>query len=412
MSDVAPDPHARIVILGGGHAGGSAAALLRQFGHQGPIAIVGEEPVVPYQRPPLSKAWLKGEADEEALILRPVDWYAESGVELRLNRRAALIDLAAGAVALEGGERLDFHALIIATGSRARRLEAPGADLPGVLSLRTQADAEAIKAHLKPGARVAVIGGGYVGLEVAASARSLGCEAVIIEREPRCLARVASETLSDVYQARHRAEGVEVLTAASVVAFEGGERVEAMTLADGRRIACDLAVVGVGGVAEDGLARAAGLACADGVVVDHDARASDPRVFAIGDVSRRPLPLYEDRLFRLESVPNALEQARQAAAALTGRPRPPAEVPWFWSDQYDLKLQIAGLPFEADRQVIRRLPAGGLAVFHLRGDRLRAVEAVNAPAEFMGGKMLILKGTLVDAAKLADPDVSIKQVAL
>lgn len=413
MSDAAPDLHARILILGAGHAGGSCAAFLRQFGHRGPITVVGDEPGVPYQRPPLSKAWLKGEADEDALILRPSAWYDDNDVFLQLGRRASTIDLRGGAVILEDGETLEFDALILATGSRARRLDAPGADLAGVLSLRTQADAEAIKTKLTSGARVAVVGGGYVGLEVAASARALGCEVVIIERERRCLARVASDTLSGFYQDRHRAEGVTILTEAGVAGFEddGLGGVTTVRLASGDAIPCDLAVVGVGGVANDDLARAAGLDCGDGVIVDNDAQASYPRVFAIGDVSRRPLPLYEERLFRLESVPNALEQARQAAAALTGRPRPPVEVPWFWSDQYDLKLQIAGLPFDADRQVVRQLSGGGLAVFHLRGDRLRAVEAVNAPAEFMGSKILIAKRQAVDPTRLADPDVSMKAVA-
>ncbi|MFN4295813.1 MAG: NAD(P)/FAD-dependent oxidoreductase [Brevundimonas sp.] len=413
MTDAAYPADARIVIVGAGHAGGSAAAFLRQYGHEGPIVLIGDEAAIPYQRPPLSKAWLKGEADIEAVELRPASWYAGNRVDLRTETAVTAIDRGARMVTLNDGSALPYDALILATGSRARRLEIPGAGLPGVLSLRTFADAEALKAVLKPGARLAVVGGGYVGLEAAASARALGAEAVIIEREARCLARVACGPLSDFFQALHRSHGVNLELNAAVAGFEDAEGIlTGVRLEDGRVIPCDIALVGVGGAANDELARAAGIPCENGVVVDHQARTGDPAVFAIGDVTRRPLPLYEDRAFRLESVPNALEQAKQAAAAITGRPPPPPETPWFWSDQYDVKLQIAGLPFEADDVVVRGDPAAGtFAVFHLKGDRLRAVEAVNAAPEFMMGKQLIARSTPVDRAKLADPAVSMKAVA-
>jgi 3-phenylpropionate/trans-cinnamate dioxygenase ferredoxin reductase component len=348
MTDPAALPaDARIVIMGAGHAGGSAAAFLRQFGHEGPIVLIGDEAAIPYQRPPLSKAWLKGEADIEAVQLRPASWYAENNVALRTGTTVIAIDRDARTVLLSDDSTAAYDVLILATGSRARRLDIPGADLPGVLALRTFADAEALKAVLKPGARLAVVGGGYVGLEAAASARALGAEAVIIEREARCLARVACGPLSDFFQTLHRSHGVGLELNAAVSAFEDQNGVLAgVRLEDGRVIPCDIALVGVGGVANDELARAAGLPCENGVVVDHQARTGDPAIFAIGDVTYRPLPLYENRSFRLESVPNALEQARQAAAAITGRPAPAPETPWFWSDQYDVKLQIAGLPFE------------------------------------------------------------------
>ena len=414
MTDTAAHPaDARIVIVGAGHAGGSAAAFLRQYGHEGPIVLIGDEAAIPYQRPPLSKAWLKGEADIEAVQLRPASWYAQNHVDLRTETAAVAIDRAARTVTLNDGSVVPYDVLILATGSRARRLDIPGADLPGVLALRTFADAEALKAVLKPGARLAVVGGGYVGLEAAASARALGAEAVIIEREGRCLARVACGSLSDFFQDLHRAHGVGLELNAAVSGFEDADGVlTGVRLADGRVIACDIALVGVGGAANDELARAAGIPCENGVVVDHQARTHDPAIFAIGDVTYRPLPLYEDRSFRLESVPNALEQAKQAAAAITGRVGPAPETPWFWSDQYDVKLQIAGLPFEADDLVVRGDPAAAkFAVFHLKGDRVRAVEAVNAPPEFMMGKQLIAKATPVDRAKLADPAVSMKEVA-
>ncbi|HKT54233.1 MAG TPA: FAD-dependent oxidoreductase, partial [Caulobacteraceae bacterium] len=332
----------KVVIVGAGHAGGTAAASLRQQGFEGPIVLIGDEPLPPYQRPPLSKAWLKGEADEEALILKPATFYAEHDIDLRLGVRASQIDRAGRSVEIEGGGKLDFDHLILATGARPRRLPLRGADLDGVLVLRTAADAEALKLALGPGKRIAVVGGGYIGLEVAASARALGADAVVIEREPRLLARTACPALSDFFYGYHRARGVEFVLGANVIGFEGGGgQVRGVALDDGRLIACDVALVGVGAVTNDELAKTAGLECSNGVVVDGASRTSDPAVFAIGDVSLRPLPIYE-RMFRPESVPSALEQAKQAAAAITGRPPPMPEVPWNWSDQYDLKMQIAG----------------------------------------------------------------------
>ena len=405
------DPH--VVIVGAGHAGGSVAAFLRQFGFAGAITLIGDEPLPPYQRPPLSKAWLKGEAGADELLLKPQSWYAEAGVDLRLSSSVDALDLEARTVRLEGGHAVGWERLVIATGARARALPVPGADLYGVLSLRDAADAEALKTTLGPGRRLAVIGGGYVGLEAAASARALGAEAVVIEREARILARVACPELSGFFTAYHQARGVTFELSASVVALEAAEgRVAGVRLGDGRVVACDAALVGVGAIPNDELARAAGLPCEDGVRVDAHARTERPDVWAVGDVTRRPLPLYENRPWRLESVPNALEQARMAACAIAGRPLPTPEAPWFWSDQYDLKLQIAGLPFEADRRVMRGDPATArFAVFHLRGDRVRAVEAVNAAPEFMAGRQLITRGVAVDPARLADPATPMKAVA-
>ena len=398
----------KVLIIGAGHAGGTAAALLRQYGHEGRIVLAGEEPAAPYQRPPLSKAWLKGEADLEALLLRPEVFYAEHDIELRTGVTATAIDAAAKTVTFADGIKEPYDALILATGSTARKLAIPGADRPDLLELRTLADAERLKAALGPGKRLAVVGGGYVGLEAAASARALGAEAVVIERMDRVLARVASETLSAFFTAHHRAHGVEVLTSAEVVAFEDG----GVRLGDGRLIAADAVLVGVGALANDALARAAGLACGNGVVVDEAARTSDPAIWAIGDMTFRPIPVHGGRRHRLESVPNALEQAKQAAAAITGRAAPTPEVPWFWSDQYEVKLQIAGLPDGADRQVVRGdVEGGAFAVFHLAGDRIVCVEAVNAPAEFMAGRLMISRAQAVDAVRLADRAVSMKEVA-
>ena len=406
------DLTSRVVIVGAGHAGGSAAAFLRQYGHVGPIVLIGEEPLLPYQRPPLSKAWLKGEADADSLQLKPSSWYEEAGVSLRLGGVVVSINRGAKTVTLASGEHLAYDYLILATGARARALPIPGADLSGVLALRTAADAEALKGHLGPGKRLAVVGGGYVGLEAAASTIALGGHATIIEREPRVLARVACETLSNFFQDYHGARGVTFMLDANVAGFDGADgHVTGVRMTDGSVIACDVALVGVGAVPNEELARDAGLECANGVVVDIEARTADPFVFAIGDLTHRPLPIY-GRQFRLESVPNALEQAKQAAAAIAGRPMPPHEIPWFWSDQYDLKLQIAGLPFDADRQVVRGdVAAAKFAVFHLKGDLVQAVEAVNAPPEFMAGKQLIAKRTPVSIEKLGNSSISMKEVA-
>jgi 3-phenylpropionate/trans-cinnamate dioxygenase ferredoxin reductase subunit len=409
MSDL--DSH--VVIVGAGHAGGTAAALLRQYGHTGLITLLGEEPIPPYQRPPLSKAWLKGEADAEALALKPLEFYAENNIDFRPGVAAVKLERAARKVTLSDGGTVDYDVLILATGARPIVLPIPGADLQGVMFLRSAADAEALKAAVGPGKRLAVVGGGYIGLEVAASGRALGAEVVVLEREPRLLARVANEALSNFFRDYHEKHGVTFELGANVVGFDGADgRVTGVKLADGRSIACDIAVVGVGAHPNDQLAADSGLETARGVVVDLEARTADPHIFAIGDVAHRPMPIY-GRMFRMESVPNALEQAKQAASAITGRPPPPGEVPWQWSDQYDIKLQIAGYAFDVDEIVIRGDPVNAkFAVFHLNGDKLQSVEAVNSPPEFMMGRQLIGNRKPIDKAKLADPAVSMKEVAL
>ena len=413
VSDTSASPSApHVVVIGAGHAGATLAAVLRQYAFAGLITLIGDEPIAPYQRPPLSKAWLKGEADAEALMLKPDSFYGEHGIDLRLNVTASAIDRTAKQVVLNSGEAVAYDLLVLATGARARRLTISGADLDGVLELRSAADAEKLKALLGPGQRLAVIGGGYIGLEAAASGRALGAEVVVLEREPRLLARVACEVLSSFFQAYHQGRGVVFELGADITAFEGADgHVTGVRLADGRVIPCDAALVGVGALPNDELAREAGIDCANGVVVDLEARTSDPAIFAIGDVTFRPMPHY-DRTHRLESVANALEQSKQAAAAISGRPAPNPEVTWNWSDQYDLKLQIAGVPFDCDEILVRGDPAGAkFAVFHLRQGEVRAVEAVNAPPEFMMGKQLIASRRPVARERLADPTVSMKEVA-
>jgi 3-phenylpropionate/trans-cinnamate dioxygenase ferredoxin reductase subunit len=407
------DTTAHVVIVGAGHAGGSAAAFLRQFGWKGPITLVGAEPFLPYQRPPLSKTWLKEEVDETRVALRPIGFYHRNNVTLLTSVTATAIDRDRRRVALSTGSNLEYDELILATGARPRALPVPGHDLGGVLDLRSIADADRIKAALIAGSRLVVIGGGYIGLEVAASAHAIGASVAVIEREERVLARVASPILSSFFHQAHEARGVRVLCNATVAAIDGDtDRATSVRLGDGAQLSCDAVLVGIGAGPDDRLARNSGMACENGIVVDLAARTSDPHIHAIGDCTWRPLPLY-DRRFRLESVPNALEQARQAAADLGRRPPPAPEVPWLWADQDDIRLQIAGLPFDAASAIVRGDPAtGGFAVFHLALDgTLQAVEAVNAPTEFMAGKLMIARRKKVVADRLRDVSVSMQELA-
>jgi 3-phenylpropionate/trans-cinnamate dioxygenase ferredoxin reductase subunit len=405
----------RVVVLGAGQAGGSFAGLLRQGGFTGEITVIGDEPLAPYQRPPLSKAFLKNEVDAGGLRLRPDSYYGEKGITLRLGAAATAIDPAARRVTLSEGSSFDYDILVIATGSRPRRLPFEGSDLNGIYELRTVADAERIKRNIIPGMTFAMIGGGYIGLEVAASVKALGGEAIVIEREPRILARVASEPLSSFFTRYHRSLGVRILTAMEVAGFAGDAEgaVNGVMLKDGNLIPVDAALLCVGGVANDEIARAAGIDCDGGIVVDLSARTSDPAVFAIGDVTKRPVPYCGHRMLRLESVPNALEQAKQAVAAILDKPRPADEVPWFWSDQFAAKLQIAGLSFDPDEIIVRGEPSvPGFSILHMKGDQLICVEAISAPADFMSGKTLIQQRKRLDLTRLADKSVPLKSLAV
>jgi 3-phenylpropionate/trans-cinnamate dioxygenase ferredoxin reductase subunit len=408
------DSDKRVVIIGAGHGGGNLAASLRQAGHVGEIMLIGDEPIVPYHRPPLSKAYLKGSAGVDTLKLRPESWYESNDVTLRLGVSAEAIDPTAREVRLADGATLSYDRLVLATGARARRLAVPGADLQGVLYLRDIADADRIREAVGPGKRLAIIGGGYIGLEAAASAIALGSEVVLLEREDRILARVACTPLAEFFDGYHRAKGLTIRTGVQVDAIEGASgHVGGVRLADGELLGCDAVLVGVGAALCDQLARDAGLVCeAGGVVVDANGRTSSPGIYAIGDMTWRPMPLYGDRMFRLESVPNAVEQARRVAADIAGKPAPAHEVPWFWSDQYDLKLQIVGVPFDSHRLVVRgSIEDAKFAIFHLSdSDRVLAVEAVNMAPEFMAGRTLVGEKRRVAAERLADTSVPIKEI--
>jgi 3-phenylpropionate/trans-cinnamate dioxygenase ferredoxin reductase subunit len=401
----------RVVIVGAGQAGGEAALRLRAGGFVGAVTLIGEEPLAPYQRPPLSKKYLAGEWSKDRLLLRDLDAFEHEKVTLRLNTAAISIDRAAKSVRTSDGHDIPYDALILATGSRARALPVAGADLPGVFALRTAKDVDAIRAHIRPGARLAVIGAGYIGLEVAAVARGLGLDVTVIEAAPRPLSRVTSPEVSAFFLDHHTGQGVKFALSAQAAFIAGDTRATGVGLKDGAEVPADLVIVGVGILPEVSLAQAAGLKTEDGIVTDVDARTSDPAIFAIGDCARRPIPFYGNRSRRLESVHNAIEGAKLAAAAIVGAAPPPLEVPWFWSDQYDLKLQIAGLFNGYDRLVLRGEPSPqGFAAFYYQGERLIAVDAINRPAEFLGAKHLIQKGQTVAFERLQDMSTPMKEI--
>jgi 3-phenylpropionate/trans-cinnamate dioxygenase ferredoxin reductase subunit len=402
---------AGVVIVGGGQAAAQAAQSLRQGGYAGAITMLCAEPVAPYQRPPLSKKYLSGEMGIERVVFRPLEAWAADGVDVRLGEAALSIDRDSRIVTSTHGRHAYTH-LVLATGSRVRTLPVPGAELSGVGYLRTTADVDGLRAAFAPGRRLVIIGGGYIGLEVAAVAVKAGLHVTLLEAQERVLARVTAPVVSAFYEAVHRAEGVEIRTRAIAAAIEGaGGAATAVRLQDGAVIGADLVLIGVGILPEQALAEAAGLACDNGVVVDEDARTSDPAIFAIGDCAQRPLFPYGGR-GRLESVHNAIEQAKCAAAAILGAPRPALEAPWFWSDQYDLKLQTAGLFAGHDETVVRGDPATRrFAVFYLREGRLIAVDAINSPPEFLASKPLIARGARLAPALLADTSTPMKQIA-
>jgi len=402
----------RVVIIGAGQAAAQTIQSLRQGGFDGSISLIGAELAPPYQRPPLSKAFLKGEMAEDRLYLRPLSWYADQKIDVNLGVRAVAVDRAARRVALSDGGRAEYDRLVFATGARPRRLDVPGAELPGIFDLRTIADVEHIRPRLIEGRCVVIIGAGYIGLEAAAVARQMDLDVAVVEMADRVLARVTGPFMSDYYRTIHEKAGVRIMLNARLTAFEQGERTGLRAvLAGGETIEADTVLVGIGILPDTDMAAAAGLEHQDGVVVDEDARTSDPDIFAVGDCTRRPLFPY-GRAGRLESVHNAIEQGKQAAAAILGRPRPRPETPWFWSDQYDLKLQIAGLSAGYDDYVVRGDPAtGAFAVFYLRDGVLVAVDAVNSPKEFLGSKRLIAEQARPDRARLADVSVDMRDFA-
>jgi|CXWL01.1.fsa_nt_gi 3-phenylpropionate/trans-cinnamate dioxygenase ferredoxin reductase subunit len=401
----------RIVIIGAGQAGGEAAVRLRQGGFSGDITLIGEEPALPYQRPPLSKKYLAGEMDLERLLLRPASVYADENIAVLIPLRAVWIDRANKRVRLEGGRELAYDALILATGARPRKLTLVGADLPGAHLFRTTADADAMRPSFLAGAKLAVIGAGYIGLEVAAMARQKGLEVTVLEAAARPLARVTSPEVSGFFLDEHTAQGVRFVLGGQPAFIKGKERVTGVGLADGGEVSADLVIAGIGVNPETTLAQQCGLRIDNGVATDGSCRTSDPSVFAIGDCAARPMAHYQSRMGRLESVHNAIEGAKLAVAALLDQPAPTVEAPWFWSDQYDLKLQIAGLFQGYDRMVLRGVMADrAFAAFYYREGKLIAVDAVNRPGEFLGAKMLIQSGRTLAPDLIADTSRPMKEL--
>jgi 3-phenylpropionate/trans-cinnamate dioxygenase ferredoxin reductase subunit len=398
-----------ILIIGGGQAGAQAVDTLRREGFGGRLVLIGDEPELPYQRPPLSKKYLSGEMPADRLVFRHRTFYDEHRIELKLGRQAVRLDAAARQVELADGEKLTYDRALLCLGAESRRLTCPGADLPGVHYLRALADVAPIQAGFKPQARVVIIGGGYIGLETAATCRKMGCEVTVLEMADRVMNRVVAPGVSQYFAEEHRAHGVTIICDTRVVCLEGRERVEHVVCADGTRHAADLVIVGVGAVATTELARAAGLACDNGIVVDEYCRTSDAAIYAAGDCTSHP-SLRFGRRVRLESVDNAFEQAKTAALNLLDKPVAHDRVPWFWSDQFDNKLLIVGLSQDHDRQVLRGDPASrSFSVCYLKGRELLAVEAVNHSKDYMAARKLIAERALMQPDKLADSELALKE---
>ena len=404
-----------VVIVGAGHAAGELASALRQEGFTGRVLMIGEEGHLPYQRPPLSKAYLSGQVTADSLYLKPQSTYDRAQVEVMLNTRVETIDRAAKCVVLADGRQIHYDKLALTTGGRVRRLPTPGADSAEKMAnfhyVRNIDDIDRLRRHFDHGLRLVIIGGGYIGLEVAAVAQKRGLHVTVLEALPRVLARVTAPELSAFYERIHREAGVDVRTSVQVSGFDfdaSRDAVSAVVLGDGTRLPADVVVAGIGLVPNVELAQAAGLTVENGIVVDEYTQTSDPDIYAAGDCTNHPSALYGRRI-RLESVPNAVEQARTMAAAMCGKPRPYNAVPWFWSDQYNLKLQMVGLSQGYDQFVLRGSTAGtAFSAFYLKEGRVIAADAVNRAPDFMMAKRLVSEHVVVDPKQLADESVPLK----
>jgi 3-phenylpropionate/trans-cinnamate dioxygenase ferredoxin reductase subunit len=398
------------LILGGGQAGAQAATSLRQEGFGGRILLIGAEPLLPYQRPPLSKAFLAGELPRERLLIKPEAFYRQADVEPVLGVAATALDVQARLLTLGDGQQRAFDQLLFATGGRPRQLDCPGADHPRLHYLRTVADVDQMRPAFVAGARLVIIGAGYIGLEVAAVAAKHGLRVTVLEAAPRVLARVTSPEVSEFFQRIHAQAGVEIRCNTGVARIEGTADLARVITDDGEGLDAELVLAGIGLLPNVELAQAAGIACDNGILVDELGNTSAAGILAAGDCANHPNAIYACR-FRLESVHNAIEQAKTAAATMAGKHKPYAQVPWFWSDQYDIKLQTAGMNRGYDQVVVRGDPATrSFAVFYLQANRLLAVDAINRPAEFILARTLIPREGTVDAARLADDAVAVKDL--
>ncbi|OYU62600.1 MAG: pyridine nucleotide-disulfide oxidoreductase [Bradyrhizobium sp. PARBB1] len=396
---------AHVVVIGAGQAGAACVAKLRALGFAGDITLIGAEPQPPYQRPPLSKAYLMGEMDEERLWLRSAEFYAEHKITLRLGTPVSAIDTAAQTVTL-GDETIAYTDLVLTTGSTPRRLPAAiGGDLDGVYAVRTLADVDAMRAEFQPGRRLVIIGGGYIGLEAAAVAAKLGLAVTVLEMAPRILQRVASPETSAYFRALHDAHGVDILESTGLNRILGDTRVTGVRLPDGRELPADFVIAGVGILPGTALAEAAGITLDNGIATDACGQTSAPHVWSAGDCASFP---WQGGRIRLESVGNAIDQAEAVAANIMGANAPYTAQPWFWSDQFDCKLQIAGLNTGYDRIVTRGPEGDAVSFWYFKGDNLLAVDAMNDSRAYMVGKRLIEQGRTVTAEVIADPATNLK----
>ncbi len=401
-----------VVIIGTGQGGFQVAASLRSDGYEGAITLVGEEPHAPYQRPPLSKAYLLGKQDAEGLLLRPPAFYAENRIEMLCGEAVTAIDRAARRVSLASGGFLPYEHLVLATGARVRPLAVAGAELDGIVYLRTRDDSDLLRERLKHATSIVVIGGGYVGLEIAAAARGFGKDVAVLEIERRLMARSAAPIMSDFYAELHRKHGVDILLGVGATKVEGaGERASAVFASNGLRLPADLVVVGIGVAPNIELAAACGLAVGNGVAVDECLRTSDPSIYAIGDCCEFP-SVHAGARVRLESVQNAVDQARGVALAITGKPAVYAATPWFWTDQYDMKIQMAGLSNGYDQTHLRGDYKGGrFSLFYFRKGRMIAVDSVNRGADYMSVRKILGANRVVTLADIADEAFDLKALA-
>ena len=398
----------RVVIIGAGQAGASLAAQLRSKGFDGSITMIGAEPAPPYQRPPLSKKYLLGEMALERLFLRPENFYADQNIDLRVNASVTTIDRANKTVSV-GGETLPYDMLALTTGSAPRRLPAAiGGTLPGVYTMRDLADADALAPHMAAGKKLLIVGGGYIGLEAAAVAASRGLEVTLVEAAPRILQRVAAPETADYFRALHQSRGVTLIESTGLERLLGETHVRGARLVDGREIACDLAIVGIGITPETALAEAAGLALENGIQTNAQCQTSDPAIWAAGDCASFP---WQGGRLRLESVPNAIDMAECVADNMLGEARDYLAKPWFWSDQYDVKLQIAGLNAGYDRTILRPGDKPGTqSVWYYKGETLLAVDAMNDARAYMIGKRLVEAGKSPAPETVADPATDLKSL--
>ncbi len=394
-----------VVIVGAGQAGAAVAAKLRALGHDGGLTIIGDEPAPPYQRPPLSKAYLLGEMEAERLWLRAPEFWADQNITLRLGAAVSALDTAAQTLTC-GGEQIRYDALVLATGSTPRRLPAAiGGDLAGVYTVRSLADVDAMRAEFQPGRRVVIVGGGYIGLEAAAVAAKLGLTATVLEMAPRILQRVASPETSAYFRALHAAHGVTIREGTGLERLLGEGRVTSARLTGGEEIPADFVIVGVGITPNTAIAEAAGIALDNGIATDAQGRTSAPGVWAAGDCASFP---WREGRIRLESVGNAIDQGEVVAANILGAAKDYVAAPWFWSDQYDCKLQIAGLNTGYDRIVTRPGEGEAVSFWYYQGERLLALDAMNDARAYMVGKRLIEMGKSPDPAAIADPATNLK----